>query len=1199
MAKSTLAKLKFSQKLIGSASKPVPIAELIKRLKALHNELASLDQEGIDTESLSTVRKDLIEPTLLVHKDKAVKAYVACCLADLLRLYAPDAPYTLPELRDIFEFLARQLHGIATPNSPHFTEYFYLLESLSTVKSAVLIVDLPNADEVMADLFRDFFDNISSELSKNAQFYMVDILQQLIDECAAVPSDVLEIILVQFLNKRRLDNSAAYQAAVTLCRNTADRLQKYFAQYFIDVIVKDGKSPEDRDSLNKAHELIKELNRVAPALLLNVIPQIEEELKVDNNGMRALATEILGEMFSERSSSLASAHPQTWKSWLQRRNDKVAAIRIACVNVAPQLLKNQADLITDVNELLYYKLQDPDPTVRTQACKVFDTLDYETALHNVDKKTLKELALRCRDKKQAVRTEAFSALGRLYNLAYPEVAVADSAAIKQFSWIPNELCGTLFVNDMEVWALVYNALHEHILPTDSDDVSRTERLLLVYQYLDEKVKKAFLAALTTRHKGNVQWTREFVDSCERYNGGVIDHDADAITAHVKGIAAKFAETFPLPSKAQADLMKFASINDGRLYKLLRESINPQNEYKTIVKYAKEFNKRIEQAYSSIRETFTLLVRRSAFLILNKSTVQALVNKLHDSPTDSNSASTIAGDILRHLSAELPELYKTHVQLLGKIIIEEDSQLVDESLEALANLAASYPGEIASDRVLVERLTNFALSGSPLQAKYATDIIAQTRSIKSQCDVLVERAITGLKFDSANLLPRLATLKELALHAKDAFADMTDALTRFAVKELILKNHDTAVAGNEDWLEDAELPQECRAKMYALKVLTSRLRGDNTNTMAKQIAEPTFKVLWKMLETSGEILADKSTPTSWQSRLRLTAATCILQLAKYPVFDKMVTQQQFQSLALMAQDGCVQVRQAFFSKLTKYLMAGQLHARYWSILFLYAHEPEVSVKQQAKHMVSNYAKSTRVDATKPIFEPLLLRLLHLLAYHPDFSLQVEDLKVFGRFIEYYLDAVATEENVSFLYYLAGRVKTVRDALADNRSGELYTLSDLAMVMIKIKAREASWSIQTYPGTHKHVPADLYAPLRDPIESQEIANKSFLNTEALQAIESMMAPRRRAMMSKKRSSESPAPKAKRVKTSKGKKAIKIKSKAKVRESHDGPRRISDRKRGEVQYYENPESEEDEEEDEEEESESEAEAESELSVAEAINV
>lgn len=58
-----------------------------------------MDQEEVDTDSLADVTKDLVNPTLREHNDKGVRALVACCIADLLRLYAPDAPYNDRELR--------------------------------------------------------------------------------------------------------------------------------------------------------------------------------------------------------------------------------------------------------------------------------------------------------------------------------------------------------------------------------------------------------------------------------------------------------------------------------------------------------------------------------------------------------------------------------------------------------------------------------------------------------------------------------------------------------------------------------------------------------------------------------------------------------------------------------------------------------------------------------------------------------------------------------------------------------------------------------------------------------------------------------------------------------------------------------------------------------------------------------------------
>ena len=45
------------------------------------------------------VSVSLVKPFILKHRDKDVKAHAACCLADILRIFAPEAPYGEEELR--------------------------------------------------------------------------------------------------------------------------------------------------------------------------------------------------------------------------------------------------------------------------------------------------------------------------------------------------------------------------------------------------------------------------------------------------------------------------------------------------------------------------------------------------------------------------------------------------------------------------------------------------------------------------------------------------------------------------------------------------------------------------------------------------------------------------------------------------------------------------------------------------------------------------------------------------------------------------------------------------------------------------------------------------------------------------------------------------------------------------------------------
>ena len=96
---SRMSTLRFNESLSWRAGKPLTIADLLRRLQLLAQELQGLEQEDIPREGFRNVPGELVKPHLLAHKDKGVKAWTAHCLVDILRLFAPDAPYTGMQLR--------------------------------------------------------------------------------------------------------------------------------------------------------------------------------------------------------------------------------------------------------------------------------------------------------------------------------------------------------------------------------------------------------------------------------------------------------------------------------------------------------------------------------------------------------------------------------------------------------------------------------------------------------------------------------------------------------------------------------------------------------------------------------------------------------------------------------------------------------------------------------------------------------------------------------------------------------------------------------------------------------------------------------------------------------------------------------------------------------------------------------------------
>ena len=105
-----LKSLEFDEEISWRPGKTIGLNTLLPRLENLARELAAFDQEETDLKSIEPVARKLINRNLITHKDKGVKAYTACCLVDVLRLFVPNAPYDNEELK--VESIIWQVSGL-------------------------------------------------------------------------------------------------------------------------------------------------------------------------------------------------------------------------------------------------------------------------------------------------------------------------------------------------------------------------------------------------------------------------------------------------------------------------------------------------------------------------------------------------------------------------------------------------------------------------------------------------------------------------------------------------------------------------------------------------------------------------------------------------------------------------------------------------------------------------------------------------------------------------------------------------------------------------------------------------------------------------------------------------------------------------------------------------------------------------------
>ncbi|KAH7349922.1 Spo76 protein [Plectosphaerella cucumerina] len=1208
-------RLQFDEELTWRPGKAIPVTTLLDRLQRLAQELQGLDQDQVDPSSLHDVAAALGQRNLLTHKNEGVRALTAACIADILRLSAPDAPFTSDQLKTFFALVISHVFpALGDASNPYHKEQKYVLRSLAEVQSILLVNEVDGADDLLLRLFSNFFDTVSGSgpddgVSKDITILMGDIMSSLVDEASGISPKVIEVIMAQFLRaappggphakQDRADRNgqstlllksepAAYIMAKDLCNQGTEKMVHYVSQYFSDVIIDasrfaaksngnhhhhadDGDDNEEGPrgpteaelrELRKAHLLIKELWRAAPAVLQNVIPQVEAELSADNVDLRHIATETLGDMISGIGAagpppapvldpaaypplrladddvgpvstsilttplspqSFAQTHSAAYHSFIGRNKDKMPSIRAAWTTAVGNILstsaggiglgrENQAELVRALND----KLNDSDERVRLAAIKAVELFGFRdfvlklgpTGTINTEGSILSSLGDRCRDRRPAVRVEAVTLLANLWAAGAGELAAGQELVVNSLSGIPSVILKAMYINDLDLNMLIERAIFESLVPltypplksksktataaADGDRI-RAERILLLVRELDAQARKGFFA-LQQRQQQYADVFEMYLKQCEAYNGGVMDSNSQQKTTALEKTIDYIGKFFADPLKVKADYQKFAKANDRRNYQLIRFAVASDSDFKTVRGAIKELVKRMQATpNSSALETLVPFLYRSASLIFNKSHLPTILDY---AKTDQDGFGSVAHEILHEISVRKPDLFKNFVGELCKDLVqqaptetrENDATVVD-ILRATSSFAKKYPKDIPSTKEFVRALSGYALYGQPVKsAKYAVKVLLARgdREGLVVATALFTKVMKQFEYGAPFFLNKLQCTSQLYLQAPTVTQEADEEVLKVTVQDILREVRTEASNKDPDWVDDTNMDEELQAKCLSLRIAVNRLRSMEDVEEAKLQVAPIFKLLMNLITKDGEICKIKDTPAHHRSRLRLLAANLVLKLCTFKHFDDCFSHKDFNLLALIAQDREPNVRRGFLEKLMKYLASNKLKFRFFTLIFLAAFEPVADFKQS----IDTWIRS-RVNAMQGSekMEALMGRLIPLLAHHPDYGSDLEDLADTARYLLFFISTVATEKNLGLLVKYAERVKQTRDALSPEQSENLYVLSDLAQAVIRQWQERKGWTFQAYPGK-VGLPMGLFSPLPSHDVAQEIANKQYI-------------------------------------------------------------------------------------------------------------
>jgi len=201
----------------------------------------------------------------------------------------------------------------------------------------------------------------SPDHSQTVVLDLLNVLVCCIEESDTVPDKVLEIILDSLVSVRlkktssnslslspfkthilglfQEEKNAKLLAQHVLTRGE-DKIKGPLTQLMEKLIL--GVKSTETDLHSKLHSIILEIHSCAPSLLVNILPFLESELRVEEEEVRRGIVHLLGRVFSSTPGA-HTTYPTLFASFCSRFVDRDLNVRLVMIEFAEHYIPRQTD----------------------------------------------------------------------------------------------------------------------------------------------------------------------------------------------------------------------------------------------------------------------------------------------------------------------------------------------------------------------------------------------------------------------------------------------------------------------------------------------------------------------------------------------------------------------------------------------------------------------------------------------------------------------------------------------------------------------------------------------------------------------------------------------------------------------------------------------------------------------------------------
>ena len=646
--------------------------ELTKNLLELSSVLSLIGQTpGDRPRGLETISTQLVSPRLLAHHDKDVRLLTTCCIVDVLRIFAPEAPYSEDDLVRIFRVIIAQIRCLSTcdvQDSATGEKTLYILQSLAVVKSCVVPVGLAKngvegADGLVHELFDAIISSIRSEHTSEVGAHMGAVLQACVEEMDSIDPEVLDTLLHPLFPAQKTENPGAFALCQSVLRRCAATLAIPISNMVNQVIL--SSSEKHSEVSDNIYALIYELHKVSSDLLLRILPNLCIQLQLEDESVRLKAVKLLGRLFASSHAEYGSEFSRNFRDFLGRLNDISSAIRLETVASCVLILKRKPGLRSLVEELLAKKLRDVDGDIRlaTLNALIDIALDEPSAISAA---LYMEMAERMKDRRPDVRKLSLTGLAKVYSkhlcpLFQPltsglsllqNVAIAD-----RLKPVPGFILSCWGYPDISTRHLVMESLQEQLLPSKGFDEEvvdqhRAAALIFLYQHISASERTILGAILSLKSR-----VGSSLDAVLRMRLHYQSEKKEESLLELKTAFYSLMSVLAPADKKTLLFEKFVTLKDKHIFRLLSQSTVPSNSVHELSRVRNDLRSRLDSK-SAIGEYVGQVLETAFAGVINSGMITAVVGCVTQSCRNSSGKNEELQDIsafLTVIAKHLPQV----------------------------------------------------------------------------------------------------------------------------------------------------------------------------------------------------------------------------------------------------------------------------------------------------------------------------------------------------------------------------------------------------------------------------------------------------------------------------------------------------------------------------------------------------------------